>query len=87
MTDSAKVTKITLSIGAVVAILAAVFSAGASSYRLTSHVDDPEIHETGEAKTKRIDERIDARIRLHLKPIEVKLEEMDDKIDRLLDER
>ena len=67
----------------VIAIAAASFAAGGSYRAVMSHAEAREIHETGEQMQPRIDERV----QLHLKPIEVKLDEMDKKIDRLLDER
>ncbi len=76
-------TKVGISIAAVVAMAAAIFTAGGSYRAVTSHADVEGIHETGEQMHPRIDERV----RLHLNPIEVKLNEMDKKIDRLLDER
>ncbi len=76
-------TKVGLSIAGVVAIAAAIFTAGGSYRAVMSHAEVEGIHETGEQMQPRIDERV----RLHLKPIEVKLDEMDKKIDRLLDDR
>ena len=75
--------KIGLTIAGVLAILAAVFTAGGSYSSVTAHTEDKAIHEGAGQKERRIDERI----RLHLRPMEVKLDQMDKKIDRLLDER
>jgi len=75
--------KIGLTIAGVLAILAAVFAAGGSYSSVTTHTEDKTIHEGARQKEKRIDERV----KLHLRPMEVKLDQMDKKIDRLLDER
>jgi hypothetical protein len=73
-------TRMTLTIAGAIAVLAAVFTAGVSFARLDSHVDNDALHETPMEKTNRINDRINLRLR----PIEVQLDEINKKIDHLL---
>lgn len=72
-------TQVTLTIAGVVAALSAMFSAGMAYQTLKQHTADKSVHESAKVKI----ERIDDRIRLHNRPIEVRLDEIDKKLEKL----
>ena len=72
-------TKVALSIAGMLTLLGAVFAAGMSWSKVEAHAENTTIHESPEKKQQRIDDRI----KLHLRPIDVRLESMDRKIDRI----
>jgi TolA-binding protein len=63
----------------VVAMGAAVTPALLAMGRVGAHIQDSQRHESASEKEARIDDRVD----LHMKPIDVRLENMDEKIDEL----
>jgi len=72
-------TKVAVSIGFALALIAGVWTAGASWSKVEDHAKDTVIHEGAATK----EQRIDRRINLHLKSIDVRLDGMDKKIDRI----
>ena len=72
-------TQVTLTVAGVLAALSAMFSAGMAYQTLEQHTADKSVHESPKAKI----ERIDDRIRLHNRPIEVRLDEIDKKLEKL----
>lgn len=80
--------RITLTVAGVVAVLAAVFTAGINYHRVEAHVDDTVVHETPMAKTMRIDERIKFRIDpvlVQLSALQSDTDRIEKKLDRLLE--
>ena len=73
-------TKVILSIGSLLALLAITFNAGATWRTLDSHSADGAIHQSREEKER----MIDSRVRLLIAPLQVELREANKKLDRLL---
>ena len=81
-------TKVGLSIAGAIAILVTVFGMGVNWARIEGHIESKERHENGVEKSRRIDERIGFAVR----PLEVKIDtvlirqdRLDAKLDSLLE--
>lgn len=72
--------KIGISLAGILSLLAVAFYSGATYSSLNHHLKRSDFHETRKQK----EELIDGRIRLHLKPLEVQLDEMNKKLDLLV---